>query len=448
LRAPPHAAEQGLVPLSCGPFWQGISVGGSSSQEIQPASPTLPADLRTRRSLLSSADLLQLADDIPVLRRRYHAQLQRAKIQFVDPRFKLSSCRPLLALARTSAAALQQIYEAIRSLDNARIDPKHLAVAPQRIFEVLDWNECRLEQIAAHLRSLDAADSQCAWLRPLFEQLELYARVSSAGWKALAEHILSSAHALPDVASSLPIPGLLLKDYLAEIGPAAFAQVAGPGLETAHLIAGILVRGEIEGFDPELLTLAALCQDSGMLLLGRSGFGRKATRSAKQLRELHPSVGAGLIAGLEDFSTELPSLVAQHHRRLSEPHFDPDFRTGDGLGRRQTHGSRLLGITVRLLELIDEYRVRTVDGEALADRLAFSEAGRQLMHEALREDWDRSLAHQVLASLGFDRIDVVRSASPDGIRRRLDSAGGHRHEPNLEAGFQSREGRNVRASAR
>jgi hypothetical protein len=430
-------------------------VGGSSLQETRPASPAVLADLRSRRSELSSAALLQLADSVPLLRQRYHAQLQRAKIQFVDPRFKLSSCRPLLALARASAAALQQIYEAMRSLENARIDPKHPTVAPQIILETLDWNERRLEQIAAHLHSLDAADTQCAWLRPLFEQLETYARVSSAGWKTLAEHILSSADAQPDVASSLPIPGLLLKDYLAEIGPTPFAEVAGPGIETAHLVAGILVRGGIEGLDSELLTLAALCQDCGMLLLGRSA--RKSTRSAKQLREMHPSVGAGLIAGLEDFSTELPLLVAQHHWRLNEPHFDPNFRIGDSLVRRQTRGSRLLAIAVRLLELVDEHRTRNLNGAVLPEQFGFSEAARQLTHEAHRGDWDPGLADELLSWLGFDlrpnveKVRVInggRSAGVDGIRRRLDSAGQHWPEPKLESALQSREGRNVRASAR
>jgi len=431
-------------------------VGGSSLQETRPASTAVLVDLRSRRSLLSSADLLQLADAVPVLRRRYHEQLQRAKIQFVDPRFKLSSCRPLLALARASAAALQQTYEAMRSLDNALGDPKHPAVAPGIILEALDWNEFRLEQIAAHLHSLDAADLQSAWLRPLFEQLETCARVSSAGWKTLAEHILSSAHAQLDLASSLTIPGLLLKDYLSEVGPAGSAEVVGRGIEAAHFVAGFLARSRIEGIDPEILTLSALCQDCGMLLLGRSRKGRKSIGSAKQLLALHSSVGAGLIAGLEAFSTELPSLVAQHHRRLNEPHFDPDFRSGDALGRRQTRESRLLAIAVRLLELIEENCARIVDHDAHPDEVAFSEAARQLTHETLRGDWDRRLADDLLASMGFDqkrnaektRLIDVRSASAEGIRRRLDSAGEHSPEPNLASARQAREGRDVRASAR
>jgi hypothetical protein len=431
-------------------------VGGSSLQETRPASPAALADLRSRRSLLSSADLLQLAETLPLLRRRYNEQLQRAKIQLVDPRFKLASCRPLLALARAAAAALQQLYEALRLLDTALGDPQQPAMAPQIVLEALDGNEFRLEQIAADLHSLDAADLQSAWLRPLFEQLEMCARVSSTGWKTLAEHILSSAHAQADLASSLTIPGSMLKDYLAEIGPAGSAEVVGRGIEAARFVARFLARSRIAGIDHEILTLAALCQDCGLLLLGRSRGGRKSIGSAKQLRALHPSVGAGLIAGLESFSTALPLLVAQHHRRLNELHLDPNFRADDSVSRRQTRESRLLTIAVRLLELTEENRTRIVDQNAQPDPLAFSEAARQLRQETLRGDWDRSLADDLLASMGFDqkrqteqsRMIDVRSGGAEGMRRRFDSAGEHLPEPNLGSAPQPREGRHVRASAR
>jgi hypothetical protein len=82
-------------------------VGSSSSQDTRPIAATSLVDWQTRfacRSSLSPADVTRVADRGPHLRRRYNEQLQRAKIQFVDPRLKLSSCQPLVRLARETAS--------------------------------------------------------------------------------------------------------------------------------------------------------------------------------------------------------------------------------------------------------------------------------------------------------------------------------------------------------
>jgi hypothetical protein len=74
---------------------QGIGVGGSSLSDTRPIAEVSLADLQSRfasRTPLSADNLARLAERMPLLRQRYNEQLQRAKIQFVDPRLKLSSC--------------------------------------------------------------------------------------------------------------------------------------------------------------------------------------------------------------------------------------------------------------------------------------------------------------------------------------------------------------------
>jgi hypothetical protein len=324
-------------------------------------------------------------------------------------------------------------------------------VAPETVAAAIEWNDRQIDRIAWQLQALDAADTQSAWLRALFGQLESCARVSAAGWRTLAQQMLTAANVDPGNDSVRPLPGLALTPYLMEIGQGRYAEVLGRGIETARIVAWMLARRVPDEFDPELLILAALCQDCGLLLLRRSRSAPRPPISTQQLRQLHPSIGAGLIAALVEFSTELPALVAQHHRRLNELQGTPDFP-----GRDQNRGSRLLAIVVRLLELIDEWGSMIADGERLADRRAFFEPARRLAWEALRGDWDRSLAGDLFDRLGFsaecESLQQAASAaasfeSRDGVRRRFDSGDERWPELNLEL-EQSREKRYVRASAR
>jgi hypothetical protein len=263
--------------------------------------------------------------------------------------------------------------------------------------------------------------------------------------------VISAASAGRDSDSALSLPGLMLKSYFAEIGQARHAEVVARGIEAARIFARVLPRRTANGFDPELLIVAALCQDCG-LLLGQSQSASKATAAAQQLRSLHPSIGAGLVAGLVEFSTELPALVAQHHVRLNEPRLRLDFAA-----RIQNRGSRLLAIIVRWLELIEDCSPPIADEEPPAGRLAFAQPAARLVRETLRGDWDRRLTVDLLAAWGFreesetlreaDRV-VSRFENREDLRRRVDTADEHWPTPNFELAPRSREIPHVRASAR
>jgi hypothetical protein len=263
--------------------------------------------------------------------------------------------------------------------------------------------------------------------------------------------VLSTSCAPLDSEIALPLPCLDLKSYLTEIGQAHHAESVARGIEAAQVVARMLRLRAAQGFDPELLTVAALCQDCG-LLLGRTQIASKADPLAQKLRALHPSIGAGLVAALVEYSTELPALVAQHHRRLNEPRITPD-----SYARIQNRGSRLLAVIVRWLDLVDVSRATTSEKLSPAARLAFAEPAAHLMRETLRGDWDRPLAGDLLMALGF-RVEAetlhearrVASSfeSREAPRLRLDSADEEWPHLNLELAKASREIQHVRFSAR
>jgi hypothetical protein len=433
-------------------------VGGSSLPDTRPVPEISLADLQSRfasRSPLEPADVARSADRVALFRQRYNEQLQRAKIQFVDPRLKLSSCRRLLLAARAIVAVSQLVYQAVRSLDHARIEPRRAAVDPDVVAEGLAWNDRQLARLAGHLQVLDAADTHSTWLKILLNQLESYPRVASCDWTRLAQQVLSAMPARLDAEFALPLPGLALKSYFEEIGQARSADVMGRGIEAAEIVARMATRASAIGFDPELLTVAALCQDCG-LLLGPSQSSAQATPAAATLRALHPSIGAGLAAALVELSTELPALVAEHHRRLNEPLIAPN-----SVSRHRNKGSRLLALVVRWLELTGDGGAAAADALPPARAVAFSEPAQRLVRETLRGDWDRRIAADLLDALGYhvesETLWEAERASHFGIRddsrRRVDPADERWPRSNLELAHpelarRTRETDHVRASAK
>ncbi len=432
-------------------------MSGSSLPDIRRVTELSLADLQSRfasGSPIDPADLVRLADRTPLLRQRYNDQLQRAKIQFVDPRLKLASCHSLLLAARAVASVSQLIYQAVRSLEEARLGRTQTAISPDIVADGLAWNDGQLARIAGHLQVLDAADTHAAWLKVLLNQLEAYPRVSSSDWVRLAQQVLSMASVRLDAELELPLPGVALKSYFEEIGQTRYAPVTARGIEAAEIVARIALHRSIIGFDPELLTIASLCQDCGLVLIPASA-ARKNGLSAR-LRDLHPSMGAGLAAGLLEVSTDLPALVAEHHRRLNEPLVAPNFLT-----RHRNTGSRLLAVVVRWLELIDDCGPREANALPTAGPGAFSEPARRLVRETLRGDWDRRIVGDLLSALGYraesqtleEAARAARVGIRDDLRRRIDSADERWPQSNLESANldlaqRTRENRNVRASAR
>ena len=400
-------------------------MGSSSSPETRPVTKPSLDELRARfvpRATILPADVAQLSGRAAALRRRYNEQVQRAKIQFVDPRLKLASCGPLLERARASVSASQLIYEALCSLDDALSQPTRPTVAPQVIEDAVAWNDSQLDRIERQLQLLGAADSQGAWLDALLAKLDASSHSSAFDWTMLAREVVLSARCDVD----LPIlMDFELKAYLVEVGQVQHPEIVACGVESAGIVARIATGPGGRGLDAELLTIAALSQDCG-LVLNRTAPGKTASERGlreSDLRALHPSLGAALLARLSEFSTELPGLVSQHHRRVNEPRPTLEFPA-----RIQNRHSRLLASVVRWSELIEGKRAAPAD------------AARLLVLETLRGDWDSRSTQAVLGAVGLHdetaALDeavrpLSRLENRDDSRRRLDPPEIHWPQANL-----------------
>jgi hypothetical protein len=161
-------------------------------------------------------------------------------------------------------------------------------------------------------------------------------------------------------------------------------------------------------------------------------------------RELHSSIGAGLVAGIAEHAAELPSLVAEHHRRLIAFDHVPDV-----MRPMQRRTSRLLATTVRFLEIVDGLATNSV---AELPQLALYPAAIQLSREANQGEWDPIVAGEVLHALGFQL-----KYEPAGFgnefnwaqdSRRLDPAVAGVPDPNFLSTHEVRDARYVRSTRR
>lgn len=100
----------------------------------------------------------------------------------------------------------------------------------------------------------------------------------------------------------------------------------------------------------ELLTIAALLKDVGWLVPDVHQADRITNNPPEKTIAIdrhHPSVSAGLAAGLHELSSLLPTWIAEHHERLDGTGFPRGLR-----GRQLCGPSRLLAIVSRFLELV------------------------------------------------------------------------------------------------
>ena len=173
-------------------------------------------------------------------------------------------------------------------------------------------------RIAGHLHGLDTADAHGAWLKILLTQLESYRAISSFDWTRLAQQVLAAGADRLDAELALPLPNVALRSYFEEIGQVRYADVMGRGIEAA--------RNWFKNGPPPLCNwIRSGIGNCGSVLPGLRIVARfiavgveRPAASDSMLRS------RGLAASLVELSTELPVLVAEHHRRLNEPLVPPN----------------------------------------------------------------------------------------------------------------------------
>jgi hypothetical protein len=400
------------------------------------------------RRRVDSAGRSEIADCYAALRQQYTEQSHRAQLQFADRRLQQPCCSALFHLAVGSVNASRLAYTALREAEPALRSSAADVVSPDIVQRAIDWNRQQLDRLENQLRLLDLVDGVMLPLRKLVGQLEESRHVSALGWRSIARHLVSDASRLADRASFVPLPGFSLKAYLSFAGHGPYGDAFSRGIETALALAPVLTDRDADVAQTDLLSIAALCQDCGLLLARhrRAGRGRRTETPAGW--PAHPSMSAGLVAGMAEFATELPTLVAEHHQRFIG--FD---RLLDLAPAIQKQGSRLLATTVRFLEIVDELPMNDADEVSQPGSDLYSAAA-QLGREAARGEWDSKIAGEILSSLGF-RLEYAPADLSDDDRhygrtlsgnRRLDPAGQAVPDPNLLLAQQVRESRHVRTT--
>lgn len=420
----PHATSETVVPAT---FTLRVLA--------HPPTPSIAA-LESRFELRDRAegiDAAELSLRYAAMRRQYSEQSLRAKHLFADPRLKQPSCAALFQLALGAVKISRHLYDAFRRAEAATPQSGSTVVPAEAVREALDWHETQLEKLERQIEFLNFVDALAPMLRTLVDQLQDSPRQSAIGWRSVARRLIAEVDRISDRETILPFPGFSLAAYLADTGGGG--EALGRGIQTARWVARALLDRNESLTQTELLTVASLCQDCGLLLptyRGRSALQRQAISA--RLRVLHASIGAALVAGMLEFVPELPLLVAEHHRRLIGLEGSADLS-----GSLQKRGSRLLSVAVRFFEIVEELPSAPATEEAPDCLASCHPAALQIVREASLGEWDLSVTGELLASLGFGvetRTEEAGLKMQDakwgvGEWRRLDAGASGLPAPNL-----------------
>jgi hypothetical protein len=404
--------------------------GRSIFRIIPPRAEFTFSDLESQfgiRQRIEAANRPEIAESYAALRRQYAEQSRRAQQLFADPRIKLPACAAQFHLAIETVKAARLVYDALQEAVRVLSSGDAWIVSPEIVERAIDWNRRHLVRLEGQLRLLDLADEVIPPLKKLFSQLEGSRHVSALGWRSIARHLLSQVGGRNAPADLIPLPGFSLGTYLSQAGHAAYGPAFGRGLESLLALAPALAARNVDPLAVDVISIAALCQDCGLLLLERRRTNRQPAVGDAEKTRRHAPLGAGLVGGIAEMVAELPALVAEHHRRFVGFGYVPDFNGG-----LQRTDSRLLATAVRFLELVAEPAAPPTGQLPSA---SLYPAALRLNHEALRGEWDTNVAAELLSRLGFQvQHDSGEGSTGERLEpadRRLDAADLSVPDPNF-----------------
>ena len=362
------------------------------------------------------------------LRKRFAPLQNRAERLLADANLALPEMQHLARLA----AEVESLCRLIAA-ELTRIDSEPLDVLPT---QVLDELVERCEQVAMrleHQQRLCTSTVECAaHLHAATVELIAGEAALPARLQNVARRVLVSVESAMPFAALFPEPELSLEPLIGSCCLVAVPRVYCRGILTARLIAYTIADRPLWRDRAEELIIAALLQDAGLLVLdtvhgvrsapihrGSDRMNVVTTNRLKRQRpgvyQQHPSVSAGLAAGLREFSSSLPAMIANHHERLDGTGF-PRGRHA----RQLNETSRLLAVAVLFVEAWD-----LLSGQIAADSFACrasneaehpgrstgrcaDDAHDTVLFAAARLVWDAARRSEVdmrLASWMLQRID-------------------------------------------
>lgn len=305
---------------------------------------------------------------------------------------------PQLAVLASSSAAIARLIAG--ELNRINDKSAHL-VSPAIIGELNERFGTNLALLESRQLQIDACCVYANDLHQTVRELLYKTHVAPAQLQNLAHRIQLDVQQL-SIAELLPDPGLKIDNQLTPTEWRSEPSVYGTGIQTARLLA-FAAPGMFSWNDrTELLIVAALLQDIGLLLLER-----QYILSANQLAidepiayRQHPSIGAAASAALTDYAVDLPTLIAQHHERcdgIGYPHGERSDRLAAP--------SRFLAIAVRFVEMMKDelLRISVAGNESQRDSL-YTTVARRLLLEAELGELDQPLAFAFLQQFGLSDV--------------------------------------------
>ncbi|MCA9071089.1 MAG: HD domain-containing protein [Planctomycetaceae bacterium] len=342
-----------------------------------------------------SENYSQLRQQFGELSHRWHPLLTSSQLR-----------QPHLAVLHQLAVRALGISKLIYSeLENERQGQSKLA--PQLVLErLLELNSHLLDRVSAQLGLVDSTLNYAEELHDSARKLAMGQKVAPVWLVSLARRLQLEMRPKPELWQWLPHPGLELSACLEPKTWNAETEVYATGIQSARFVAWLGTHCPHMEDHLELLTVAALLQDIGFFRLERSTQripSELEVQSQPTFRR-HSSLGAGLVAGVRDYSIELSFLVAQHHERLDGtgyPH---------GVNRyRLSKESQLLGCLVRFQELQSRQKADSSSIEARTFQAAF-----QLFLECAQGAWSATATRSILEALHIDLPKTVELALATG----------------------------------
>ena len=393
--------------------------------------------LEAERGHVSSSDQQRHAAELSKFRKRFTELTEKSRSLFSNPLIYDAQLSMLSGLASEVLTVSKLIYAELEKLRTLS-EP---IVAPAIVNELLELNQQQLDRLENQLWLIESVDGYADHLHEAVEELRHARTLGPGRFQILARRIILDVHQSSGSQLLMPELGLSLSEHLSRRGQPADAWVYAAGIQSARLIVWSASHGpawewarqtlQREGEAPaeprtreerlgrslalprtsyvttqvahanwghrlELLTLAALLQDVGLLALispDQSPVELLADENA-HVFERHPVIGAALVAGIDQYSVDLPYLVAQHHERLDGTGY-PDHL----YSRSLSPSSHFLGIVSRFVELMEK---ATGNQEAPLAQSASHAAAVQLYREAEQGEFDPALTIALLKSLDFE----------------------------------------------
>ncbi len=386
----------------------------SDATAVTPKS-TASADVWARRlaqhrPVLSSVERRRSADQFAVLRRRFAELMRRSDAVLGDSRVRLPELSAINRIAREALSISKLVYAEMRLFD-AGAD---LLPSVPIVEAMLDVNEALLRRVQQQLSQFTATDDFADRLHEAVQALFRNKRSPATRLQSLTRSIDEIGAAGDSTLPTFSIPewGTSLSRLVRQRSLASDAFVYSRGIETARVVHRAVCTCA-EWFDRiELLTLAALLQDVGFLML-ESTFQSTPEQLAiehPQAYGQHIAYGAALVAGIDGVPVDLPILVAQHHERIDGTGFPSGLKSPS-----LATSTRLLSAAVRFVELVDDFDRSTCDArvELPCRQDAMMPAARQLQREAMCGEFDWHVTTRMLESLDPRLLQSPLDATSD-----------------------------------